>query len=100
MKLKFLQLLCGFKTNHNIQHSLIKMLEKWKLVLDKGPIGPIFMDLSDSFNTLDHKLLLENVYRRTNINDKSLGKKSIKVYRSVLCYALPTRQEDVVAMSQ
>ena len=76
------------------------MLEKWKLVLDKEPIGPMFMDLSNAFNTLNHKLLLGNVYRRTNINDKSLGKKSMKVYRSVPCYALPTRQEDVVAMSQ
>ena len=36
-----------------------KMLEKWKLVLDKGcNIGVIIMDLSKAFVTLNHELLL------------------------------------------
>ena len=35
------------------------MLEKWKLVLDKGyNIGAIFMDLSKAFDTLNHELIL------------------------------------------
>ena len=67
------------------------MLEKWKLVLDKGyNIGAIFMDLSKVFDTLNHELLLaklnaygfsenaieyiksylSNRYQRTNINNK------------------------------
>ena len=33
--------------NHNIQHSLLKMLEKFKEALDKGSsVSAIFMDLS------------------------------------------------------
>ena len=77
--------------NHNPQHSLFKMLAKWKLVLDKGcNIGAVFMDLSTVFDTLNHELLLaklnayrfsenfiayiksylSNRYQRTNINKK------------------------------
>ena len=38
--------LCGFRKNHNTQHSLISMLEKWKVSLDKGEyVGVTFMDL-------------------------------------------------------
>ena len=33
---RFSYLLCGFRKNHNTQHSLLKMLEKWKLVLEFG----------------------------------------------------------------
>ena len=40
-------LLAGFHKNHNIQHCLLKMLEKWKEALDKGKfVDAIFMDLS------------------------------------------------------
>ena len=90
MKPRFSHLLCGFGKNHNTQHSLLKMLEKWKLVLDKGcNIGAIFMYLSKAFDMLNHDLLLaklnaygfsanaiayisylSNRYQKPNINDK------------------------------
>ena len=41
------------------QHSLIVMLEKWKKALDKEEnMSAIFMDLSKSFGTINHGLLL------------------------------------------
>ena len=48
----------------NTQHSLLKMIEKWKLVLDKGcNTGAIFMDLSKEFDTLNQLLLTKlNAY--------------------------------------
>ena len=59
MEPRFSHLLCGFRKDHNTQHSLLKMLEKWKLFLDKGSnIGAIFMDLSKAFETLNNELLL------------------------------------------
>ena len=51
--------LTGFHKNHNTQHCLLKILEKWKEVLDKGNfVYAIFMDLSKAFNTLNHDLLI------------------------------------------
>ena len=47
MKDKLSNLLTGFRKNHNTQHCLMRMLEKWKKAMDKGGyIGAIFMDLS------------------------------------------------------
>ena len=52
-------LLTGFRKNHNTQHSLLKMLEKWKEALDKGNfVDTIFMNLSKAFDTLNHDLLI------------------------------------------
>ena len=59
MKDKLSNLLTGFRKNHNTQHCLMSMLEKWKKTLDKGGyICAIFMDLSKAFDTLNHKLLI------------------------------------------
>ena len=56
---KFSPLLTGFRKKHNTQHSLLVMLENWKINLDKGnTIGAIFMDLSKAFDTINHELLI------------------------------------------
>ena len=49
----------GFRKSHDTQHSLIVMLEKWKKALDKEEnMSAIFMDLSKTFDTINHDLLL------------------------------------------
>ena len=59
MKNKFSPYLCGFRKNHNVQYSLLKMIESWKKQLDNGEkVGAIFMNLSKSFDTINHSLLL------------------------------------------
>ena len=51
--------LTAFGKNHSTQHCLIKMLEKWKHLLDNGyNIGVLFMDLSKAFDVQNHSLLL------------------------------------------
>ena len=55
----FSDLLTGFWRNHSTQHCLIKMLEKWKHLLNTGyKIGVLFMDLSKPHDVLNHSLLL------------------------------------------
>ena len=59
MKKKFSHYLCRFRKNYNAQYSLLKMIENWKKQLDKGEkVGVIFMDLSNTFDTINHSLLL------------------------------------------
>ena len=51
--------LAGFRKNHNKQHSLIKMIETWCSILNKGnKVGAIVMELSKILDTLNHNLLL------------------------------------------
>ena len=56
---KFSKYQTGSRKNHNTQHAPLNMTENWKSNLNKGnKIGAIFMDLSKSFDTLDHSLLI------------------------------------------
>ena len=49
----------GFGKSHGTQHSLVIMLERWKKAIDKGDyISVMYMDLSKSFDTINHDLLL------------------------------------------
>ena len=58
--------LCGFWKGYNTQYALIIMIEKWKKHLDNNGIaGAILMDLSKSFDMLNHELLIIN---NNNIN--------------------------------
>ena len=56
-------LLCGFRKGYNAQHTLVRMLEKWKTKLDKGGnIGAILMDLCNAFDCIQHDLLLAKLH--------------------------------------
>ena len=59
MKDKLSNIATGFRKGHSAQHSLLIMIEKWKRTLDENmKVGTIFMDLSKTFDTLNHRLLL------------------------------------------
>jgi hypothetical protein len=51
--------LCGFRSKHNTQHALMRMIGHWHQCLDKsGKVGSILMDLSKAFDCIDHELLI------------------------------------------
>ena len=51
--------LCGYRKRCSTQTALISKLEKWKLSIDKKDFaGGVLMDLSKSFDTINHQLLL------------------------------------------
>ena len=53
------KVLTGFCKKHNTKHSLLKKLENFKEALDKGySVSGIFMELSKTFDTLNHELLI------------------------------------------
>ena len=59
MKDKLSKQLTGFRKNHSTQHCLSCIIEIWKKVLDKGGhICATFMNLSTTFDTLNHNLLI------------------------------------------
>ena len=85
MEDKLSNILTGFWKGHSAQHSLLVIIEKWKRALDvKMKVGAIFMDLSKTFGTLNHRLLsaklkayalkqtenyLTGRFQRTNVNN-------------------------------
>ena len=59
MKDKLSNILTGFRKGRSVKHSLLIMIEKWKRTLDENmKVGAMFMDLSKSVDTLNHRLLL------------------------------------------
>ena len=58
MEPKLSKYVVGFRRNHNTQHALLRMIETWRALQNKDQkVGPIVMDLSKAFDTLNHKLL-------------------------------------------
>ena len=55
MEEKLSKFITGLQKAHGTQHFLITMLEKWKIVSDKGKyVCCLFMDLSKAFDTINH----------------------------------------------
>ena len=51
--------LYGYRKGFSTQQALLALIENFKLSLDtQGFPGAVLMDLSKSFDTLDHKLLI------------------------------------------
>ena len=62
METKFFKFFTGFRRNHNTQYTLLRMKENWKRQLNKRKkIGVIIMDLSKTFDTLNHNLLVSKL---------------------------------------
>ena len=80
MKSKILSYCCGFRKNHNLQHSLLNMTEVQKKYLDKGDlIGIVLMDLSKALETINHSLLL------AKLEAYGFSLTSLKLMQSYLC---------------
>ena len=59
---KLSNLLTGLRKNHSTQHRLMYMLENCKNMLDKeGYICALLMDLSKTFDTIHHDLMIANL---------------------------------------
>ena len=62
MQDKLSNLLTGYRKYRSTQHCLMYMLEIWKNVLDKAVyVCAVFMDLSNSFITIHHDLMIANL---------------------------------------
>ena len=59
----FSKYLSGFRQKYSCQSTLLRMIEEWKLALDNGNmVGSIAIDLSRTFDSLPHCLLLAKLY--------------------------------------
>ena len=63
----------GFRKDHSTEFAVLEIIDRIILDLDKGetPIN-VYLDLSNAFDTLDHKILLEK-FRHNGINDVALS---------------------------
>ena len=58
-KRNFQKCLTGFRKSHRTQYLLVIRLEKWKKAVSKGEyVSVLFLDLSKSFDIINHYFLL------------------------------------------
>jgi hypothetical protein len=70
---------CGFRTGHGCQTTLLRLLEDWKTALDKNQyVAAILMDLSKAFDCLSHDILL------CKLSAYGLSPKSVELLRNYL----------------
>ena len=71
--------LWGYRKDFSSQQALLSLIENWKSVLDKtGFGGAVLMDLSKTFNTIKHDLLVAKLYAY------GFSKESLKLLHSYL----------------
>ena len=59
---------CGYRKGFSTQHALLPLIERWKNILDGGPV---LMDLPKVFDTLNHELLIAK-FSAYGFNNESL----------------------------
>ena len=63
----------GFREKHSTEHALIDIVNQVQSHFDKGMLScGVFIDLKKAFDTMDHCILLQNLYHygiRVIIND-------------------------------
>ena len=53
----------GFRKSHSTNHAIISLVEKVNQALDSGKVlVGIFLDLKKEFDTVDHKILVEQTF--------------------------------------
>ena len=54
----------GFRSNHSCQTAMTSLLDKWLKVIEEGNlVGAVYFYLCKAFDLLNHKLLLQTLYK-------------------------------------